>query len=108
MCIFAKYRHMFGVEGEGIHATRFYGFAVVDVLLTVLAAFLYTRYAMSNNGTYVAVNREFVGRWSLNLAYLLLIGEFVHILFGVRTGVSRPFIDEYFHCPASEEDKIKI
>ena len=35
-----RYRHVFGVEGKGVHAYRVFGVAAVDLLLTVLLAAL--------------------------------------------------------------------
>ena len=35
--MWCEYRHIFGVEGEGIHSYRILNLAVVDVALTILA-----------------------------------------------------------------------
>ena len=35
-----KYKHIFGKPGEGAHSIRFLNVAVVDVLVTLLAALL--------------------------------------------------------------------
>jgi hypothetical protein len=38
-----KYRHMFGEEGKGAHALRLFNVAVVDVVLTWVAAMAIAR-----------------------------------------------------------------
>jgi hypothetical protein len=35
-----KYKDIFGKPREGVHKYRFYGFAIVDVLMTVLVALI--------------------------------------------------------------------
>jgi hypothetical protein len=37
--MFCKFSNSFGTEGEGIHSTRVFGVAAVDLLATVLVAF---------------------------------------------------------------------
>lgn len=38
------YRHIFGKEREGVHAMRLLDFAIVDVALTVVGAYLIAQY----------------------------------------------------------------
>jgi hypothetical protein len=40
MANLCKYKNMFGEPGTGAHSYRFFNIAVVDVVLTILAAFL--------------------------------------------------------------------
>lgn len=39
-----KYRNIFGAPGEGVHAYRLFGLAVVDVVGTLLGAYALSRY----------------------------------------------------------------
>ena len=42
MCIFSKYKDIFGEAGKGVHSYRFLNTALVDYLLTILGAILLT------------------------------------------------------------------
>jgi hypothetical protein len=70
-----KYRDALGVPGKGVHAYRFMGIAVVDLVLTVVAAAVIARLA----------------GWSFawTLGGLLVLGVGMHRLFCVRTTVDR-------------------
>lgn len=67
-CPFSK---IFGTPGEGVHSTRFLGYAVVDTVLTVLVAYLTT----------FVVKIEFVN----SLIIWLVVGEVMHYTYGVQT-----------------------
>jgi hypothetical protein len=43
-----KYRDIFGKVGEGVHSLRFFNIAVVDTLLTFVAAYIINLYLKSN------------------------------------------------------------
>ena len=70
-----KYRNALGVPGQGAHAYRFMGIAIVDLVLTVVVAAVIARLA----------------GWSFawTLGGLLLLGVIMHRLFCVRTTVDR-------------------
>jgi hypothetical protein len=70
-----KYRNALGVPGQGAHAYRFMGIAVIDLVLTIVVAILIARLA----------------RWSFvwTLSGLLVLGIVMHRLFCVRTTVDR-------------------
>lgn len=42
ICPFRKYKHALGVPGQGIHRHRFMGMAVMDYIMTIIAAFVTT------------------------------------------------------------------
>ena len=67
-----KYRSIFGEPGTGAHSFRIFNIAVVDVVVTVLAAVLISR-------------RHF---WKVLIA-LFVAGIVAHRLFCVRTTVDR-------------------
>jgi len=69
-----QYRDIFGKPGEGAHAIRVGGIAVVDVAVTVAAAALIA-YATSQS-------------FAIVIVLLLLLGIVAHEAFGVRTAVN--------------------
>jgi len=72
---FCQYKNIFGEPGTGAHKYRLGGFAIVDVLLTILAAFLFS----------YLTNVEF---WKCVVGGFLL-GIVAHRLFCVRTTVDK-------------------
>jgi hypothetical protein len=42
--MFCKYKNIFGEPGKGTHASRLFGLAVVDVVLTLIAAVIIALY----------------------------------------------------------------
>jgi len=70
LCSFSD---VFGRPGEGVHSVRLAGVAVVDLGLTIGAAWLLSRWLLA-------------GFWKVLLA-LLLLGVVAHRLFCVRTAV---------------------
>lgn len=70
-----KYRNALGVPGKGAHSIRLGGVAVVDVLLTIVGAYIIAYFARTS----------FV--WTA--AGFFLIGIILHRLFCVRTTVDK-------------------
>ena len=71
-----KYKDIFGKVGEGIHSFRICNIAVVDVALTVLAAYcIHLIYPSC--------------RFSIILLLLFLLGIAMHRLFCVRTPIDK-------------------
>ena len=83
MCVFSglsRYRDVFGAPGTGVHSVRVFDLAIVDVLLTVVLAWL----------VYVGLRG---GKWSMCFP-CVLVGAFVvgvaaHAAFGVQTTVHK-------------------
>ena len=69
-----KYKDALGVPKQGNHSYRVFDIAIVDVLLTVLGAWLFSRF--------------FGGFWCW-LIILFLLGIILHRLFCVRTTVDK-------------------
>ena len=70
-----KYKNIFGKEGQGVHSYRFLNIAIVDVIATVIGAYiihLYTKYKFINV-----------------LLFLFLLGIIAHRLFCVRTTIDK-------------------
>ena len=70
-----KYKNMFGEPGTGAHSYRFFNIAVVDVILTVLAAYFFswlTKYS-----------------FFYSLVTFFILGIIAHSAFCVRTTVDK-------------------
>lgn len=65
------YANIFGKAKTGVHSIRLFDFAVVDTLLTVLAAYL----------TAQAFHIDFL----LSFSIWFITGEVLHYIFGVRS-----------------------
>jgi hypothetical protein len=72
-----KYRDIFGKVGEGGHSLRFFNIALVDTLLTFLAAYIINLYLKSN--VYL-------------IFFILLVASiFIHRIFCVETTLTKMF-----------------
>ena len=74
--MFCNHKYLFGKEGEGAHSYRIFNIAIVDVTLTVLAAFLF--YLFFKKYNFFAI-----------LLCFFLVGIMVHRLFCVRTTIDK-------------------
>ena len=70
-----KYKDYLGKPDQGVHSYRFGGVAIIDVIMTILGAFLISRY-----GGY---------SFAITLGSLFVLGVFMHRLFCVRTTIDR-------------------
>lgn len=71
-----KYKDMFGKVGEGAHSYRLFNIAVVDVILTILGAFIIYLFYPQYKFLYI-------------LAIFFITGIIMHRLFCVRTTVDK-------------------
>jgi hypothetical protein len=74
--MFCEYSDIFGKPNEGIHSIRLFGIAIIDVVFTILAAYLINILIGSNN-------------FILILIILFVSGIFLHRLFCVRTTIDK-------------------
>jgi hypothetical protein len=65
------FSNLLGIPGQGVHSMRFGGYAVVDTVLTVIAAYL----------TSQAAQVPFI----TSLLLWFFVGELMHITYGVQT-----------------------
>ena len=74
--MFCKYKNIFGKIKEGLHSYRIFNIAIIDVLLTIIVAYIihymFPRY-----------------KFSLVLLLLFLLGIIAHRLFCVRTTIDK-------------------
>jgi hypothetical protein len=70
-----KYKAIFGKPGQGFHSYRIFNIAIVDVLLTILAAYILsilTKYKLF-----------------YTLIFMFILGIISHRIFCVRTTVNK-------------------
>jgi len=70
-----KYKNILGVPNKGIHSYRFFGIAIVDVIMTILFA-LFLSYFFSISFFYICI-------------FLFLAGIIMHRIFCVRTTIDK-------------------
>jgi hypothetical protein len=70
-----KYRNALGVPGTGAHSIRLGGFAIVDVVLTIVGAYIIAHFAHTS--------------FAWTAAGLFLLGIILHRLFCVRTTIDK-------------------
>ena len=70
-----KYRNALGVPGKGAHSIRLGGVAIVDVILTLVGAYIIAYFTRTS--------------FAWTAAGLFLLGIILHRLFCVRTTIDR-------------------
>jgi hypothetical protein len=80
-----KYANKLGEPGKGPHSYRIFNIAIVDVLLTIIAALLFTllfKYV-------IKINSPFLNIFIITLISLFILGIILHRMFCVRTTVDK-------------------
>ena len=72
-----KYKDIFGKVGEGVHSVRFFNFAVIDTLLTLVLAYIINYYLKTNLLVIFIV--------------LIILSIAIHRLFCVETTLTKMF-----------------
>jgi hypothetical protein len=78
--MFCKYKNIFNEPGKGIHSYRIFNIAIVDVIATILAAYIF--YILIYN-TYSIYNYNFLK----SIIILFLLSIYIHWLFCVDTTI---------------------
>lgn len=78
-----KYKDIFGKPGHGAHKYRIFNFAIVDVILTVIAALL--------------ISKAFHQSFAAVLVVLLLLAIIMHHAFCVKTTLDKLIFDGEYH-----------
>jgi len=73
-CPFKKFKFIFGKEGQGVHSLRIFNIAIIDVLLTIIAAIIITYFTKLNF-------------WII-LFILFILGILFHRIFCVNTTIN--------------------
>lgn len=74
-----QYKDIFGKVGEGVHSIRIFNIAIVDVILTILGAYLLHKY--------VGIFKKY--KFYQVLIGLFILGIVLHKIFCVRTTVDK-------------------
>ena len=74
-----KYKDMFGKPGKGVHSYRIFNIAIVDVLLTILAAYIISFFCKI--------------KFIHTLIAMFILGIISHRIFCVRTTVDKLLFD---------------
>ncbi len=70
-----KYKNALGIPGKGIHSIKIFNIAIIDVILTIIAALFFSFF--------------FKQSFWLILAALFILGITFHRLFCVRTTIDK-------------------
>lgn len=75
--MFCEYKNFFGEPNTGLHSYRLFDIAIVDVLLTILGAYLIHIYLLPQYNFFII------------LLALFILGIILHRLFCVRTTIDK-------------------
>jgi hypothetical protein len=74
-----KYKDIFGKPNQGAHSYRIFNIAIVDVILTILAAYL------------LSIFTEY--KFIYTLMFMFILGIISHRIFCVRTTIDKLLFD---------------
>lgn len=74
-CPFKNLSEIFGKPNEGVHSYRFFNLAIVDVIMTIIGAFIIAKIFRIN--------------FIITLIILFIIGIILHRLFCVNTTINK-------------------
>jgi len=66
-----KYKDIFGLPNQGVHRTRIFGYALVDIIFTIIGAWIFSW--------------VFKVKFWISLLGLFILGEVLHAIFCVET-----------------------
>jgi hypothetical protein len=69
------YRHILGKEGEGVHSYRIFDIAIIDVIFTIIGAFI--------------ISYIFNYNFFIVLICLFILGIILHRIFCVNTTINK-------------------
>jgi hypothetical protein len=70
-----KYKNALGEPGKGIHSYRLFGVAIMDVIMTIIGAYIISYFS----------NYSFI----YTLVFLFILGIILHRLFCVKTTIDK-------------------
>lgn len=79
-CPFKEFKNIFGKEGEGAHSIRLFNIAIVDVIFTIIGAYL--------------INLYFKINFLIIFIILMIIAIILHRLFCVNTTLNKIIFGE--------------
>jgi hypothetical protein len=66
-----KYKNIFGIPNQGVHKHRVFGYAIVDIIFTIIGAWFFSWL--------------FKVKFWISLVGLFVVGEILHAIFCVET-----------------------
>lgn len=75
---FVEYQNMLGIPNEGFHK-HYFGFAIFDLLGTIVISFIIMLYIKKH----VKISHSLL--FGIILLILLLLAEYLHKLFGIKS-----------------------
>lgn len=69
------YRHILGKEGEGLHSYRLFNIAIIDVIFTIIGAFVISYFFKYN--------------FFIVVIFLFILGIIMHRIFCVNTTINK-------------------
>jgi len=75
-----KYKDILGVPGKGIHSYRIFNISVVDVIMTIIGAYIFSLIFKTN--------------FVYTLIALFILGIILHRIFCVRTTLDKLLFDK--------------
>jgi len=75
MVSLCKYKNALGIPNEGIHSYRLFGLAIIDVIMTIIGAFIIS-YFLKKSFLYT-------------LIIIFILGIILHKVFCVRTTIDK-------------------
>lgn len=79
-CPFKEYKNIFGKEGEGAHSIRLFNIAIIDLILTIIGAFLISLFFKIN--------------FFIVFIIIMLLAIILHRLFCVNTTINKMIFGE--------------
>jgi hypothetical protein len=76
-----QYKHILGKPNEGFHK-HYFGFAIFDLIATVIAAFLLMLYFKNKTTLFGNLSHSLI--FGIILLILLIIAEYLHIIFCIK------------------------
>jgi len=70
-----KYKNSLGIPNEGVHSYRLFGVAIVDVIMTIIAAYIISYFTKI--------------KFLYTLIFLFTLGIMLHRLFCVKTTLDK-------------------
>lgn len=74
--MFCEYSNIFGKPNEGVHSIKLFNISIIDVIVTIIFAYLINTLTLSNN-------------FLLIFIVLIVCGIILHRLFCVRTTIDK-------------------
>lgn len=80
MALLSKYKNILGEPGKGFHRHFSFGFAILDLIATIILALVITKYKYG---------KITFSKFGIVFLVLMVIAIFLHAIFGVKTVLNK-------------------